>query len=187
MLLAHFSVFPCLMRCVIWMLHCCSKYHTPVFHRRVYLQIPLWILTYEGWETGTKLPRAQQSTEVTKWVDVNSSDHEQSLSNALRFGHACRAVNKHTSKNLVKPRKLVPCQLHRAPEEADSPAKGQEDWDTQEWHLSYTSHSWCWHHSSTLTLSRQTPQRPQHPLVILLLFPGQNSMPFKEPRSTALK
>lgn len=93
--------FPCHIRCVIWMLHCCSKYHTPIFHRWVYLQIPLWILMCESWETGTELPRAQQSTEVTKWVDVNSSDHEQSLSNALRFGHACRAVNKHTSKNLV--------------------------------------------------------------------------------------
>ena len=34
---------------------------------------------FERWETGTTLSGARQSTEVTKLIDVNSSDGERGL------------------------------------------------------------------------------------------------------------
>lgn len=134
--------FSCLMRCVIWMLHSCSKYHTPIFQRCVYLQIPLWILMYKCWETGTKLSRAQQSTEVTKWVDVNSSDQERSLTEVSHIQswkpgthtdmdmHAWQ-WNKHTDLgNWWKPRK-APWVVVQESRDAVKPPPGP----THSWHV----------------------------------------------------
>lgn len=187
--------FSCLMRCVIWMLHSCSKYHMPIFQRCVYLQTPLWILVFERRETGTKLSRAQQSTEVTKWIDVNSSDGERSLSSDRnhihnptteagqphRFRCACVPVNS-LSKGLLwlsghRPAREGGQQLCYSAEgfgEYDS-APSQQVWRPAMPLAPHSSPSWA------AALQHRASPRSQY------VLPGQFSVHFTEPTASTAR